>query len=124
MRFTTILLSSIFCICAMAQKHSSPPLACNQNAIGAAERPRYTELVKRLRSAVRERRELSDGYSYRLDGKSVSLPEVAEWIKLERLCCPFLTLQLEASGTASDWRLRLRGPVGVKAILEEEFPQQ
>lgn len=124
MRFTTILLSSILCMCAMVQKDSSPPLACNLNAISAAERPRYSELMKRLRAAVRERQELSDGYTYRLDGKSVSLPEVAEWIHLERLCCPFLTLQLEASGQANDWRLHLRGPAGVKAILDAEFPQR
>ena len=108
----------------MAQKDPSPPLACNLNAISAAERPRYSQLMKQLRAAVRERQELSDGYSYRLDGNSVSLPEVAEWIKLERLCCPFLTLQLEASGQASDWRLHLRGPAGVKAILDQDFPQR
>jgi hypothetical protein len=107
----------------MAQNNSSPPLACNLNAISAAERPRYSQLMKQLRAAVRERQELSDGYSYRLDGNSVSLPEVAEWMKLERLCCPFLTLQLEASGQATDWRLHLRGPAGVKAILNLEFPQ-
>jgi len=123
MRFTTVLLSLI-CMCAMAKNDSSPPLACNLNAISAAERPRYSQLTKQLRAAVRERRELSDGYSYRLDGNSVSLPEVAEWIKLERMCCPFLTLQLEASGQATDWRLHLHGPAGTKAILDAEFPKR
>jgi hypothetical protein len=124
MKFTTMLLSSIFGMCAMAQKDPSPPLACNLNAISTAERPRYGELMKQLRAAVRQRQELSDGYTYRLDGKSVSLLEVAEWIKSERLCCPFLNLQLEVSGQVSDWRLHLRGPAGVKTILDQEFPQQ
>jgi hypothetical protein len=61
-------------------------------------RPRYNDLVKRLRSATRDRRELPDGYAFKLDSKAVSVPEVAEWISMERLCCPFLTLQLSASG--------------------------
>jgi hypothetical protein len=95
-------------------------LACNIKAIGAAQRPRYDDLVKRLRSAMRDRSELTDGYSYSLRTGEISLPEVAEWITMELLCCPFLTFQLEVVGESSF--LKMRGPDGVKAILREEFP--
>jgi hypothetical protein len=95
-------------------------LASNIRAIGAAERPRYDDLVARLRSAMHERRELRDGYSYSLRSNEITLPEVAEWITIERLCCPFLTFQLEVVGETSG--LTMRGPDGVKAILREEFP--
>jgi hypothetical protein len=96
-------------------------IACNIKAISAAERPRYNDLMKRLRLAIRGRSEGRGGYTLKLNGKAISFPEVADWISMERLCCPFLTFQLSASGNQSDWALKLTGPRGVKALLEAEF---
>ncbi|MFN3325387.1 MAG: hypothetical protein ACK5AZ_17980 [Bryobacteraceae bacterium] len=98
-----------------------PVLACNANAITAAERPRYRELLTKLRLATRARRELPDGYAFRLMEKSISLADVAEWIRMERLCCPFLVFHLELAGSAEEMELVLRGPSGTKAILESVF---
>ena len=94
-------------------------LACNIQAISAAQRPRFNTLAKRLRAAAKDFHELPDGYSYLLVQDGITLPEVAEWISMERLCCPFLTFQLEVTSATS--RLALRGPEGAKAILREEF---
>lgn len=123
MTTATALCASLLCVClcAAAQKDAAPVFACNPKAISAAERPRYAGLVKRLRAAVRDRTEISDGYAFKLDSKSITLPEAAEWIAMERLCCPFLTLQLSASGNQAHWVLTLTGPAGVKALLEAEF---
>ena len=99
------------------------PLACNLKAISAAERPRYNDLIKRLRIAVQDPTELPDGYTYKLDTKKITPPEVAEWIAMERLCCPFLTFQLDVKGNG-DSELTMRGPEGAKAILREEFPKK
>lgn len=99
---------------------ASRAVACNIKAINAVQRPRYDDLVSRLRVAIRNRKELPDGYEYLLDSNTITLPEVSEWITMERLCCPFLNFQLEPAGGAS--RLTLRGPDGAKAILLEEFP--
>jgi hypothetical protein len=41
---------------------SFPVLACNIQAIGATQRPRYDNLVNRPRTAVQDPSELSDGY--------------------------------------------------------------
>lgn len=103
-------------MCVMA----SPVLACNIQAISAAQRPRYNDLVSRLRAAMRDRRELADGYDYSLDSAKITLREVSEWITMERLCCPFPIFQLEVAGEVS--RLAMRGPDGAKALLREEFP--
>lgn len=97
----------------------SSALACNLQAISAVERPRYDDLVGRLRGAVGDRGELPDGYSYTLDSAKIAPQEVSEWIELERMCCPFLIFQLEAAGAVS--RLTMRGPEGVKALLQAEF---
>ena len=124
MTIPIILCASFFCaaLCAVAQGSAPPVIACNTKAIRAAERPRYNDLMKRLRLAIRDRTEGRDGYTFRLDGKSLSLPEIADWISMERLCCPFLTFQLSASGNQSDWTLMLTGPEGVKTLLQTEFP--
>ena len=81
---------------------------------------RYNELVFRLRSAMRDRNELAEGYSYPLDSTKITLAEVSEWITMERLCCPFLIFQLERVG--EDSRLMMRGPDRLKAVLRAEFP--
>ena len=99
---------------------ASPLLACNLKAISAVQRPRYQDLVFRLRAAMRDRKELPDGYNYSLDSAKITEPEVSEWIAMERLCCPFLVFQLEGAGETS--RLMMRGPEGAKAVLREEFP--
>ncbi len=105
-------------MCGMA----SPVLTCNIQAISEVQRPRYNDLVSRLRAAIRDRNELPDGYRYSLDSAKFTLPEVSEWIAMERLCCPFLIFQFEAAGEGEDSRLTMRGPAGAKPLLQEEFP--
>lgn len=121
---TAVFAASLFCVglSAEAWDNAAPVIACNLKAIKAAERPRYNDLMKRLRAAVRERNILDDGYSYELNVAAISLPEVAEWMSMERLCCPFLTLHLSAAGNRDGWVLTLTGPEGVKALLAAEFP--
>jgi hypothetical protein len=94
-------------------------LACNLNAIGETELPVYRTLSSRLREAITERRELSDGYAFRLNGDLVSLLDAARWVSLERLCCPFLAFRLEITGNDRDYWLTLSGPPDTKAIVRE-----
>lgn len=101
--------------------NSATTIACNLNAFDAAERTRYNELVKRVRDAIGRRTEVSDGYAFELDGKRITLPETAEWMGMERLCCPFLTLQLRVTGTEDHWLVTLTGPAGAKALLAGTF---
>jgi hypothetical protein len=98
----------------------APPLACNLNAIPPEDQHRYKDLVSRLRAGIRDRTELPFGYAYRLDLTSISLPELGDWITLERLCCAFLSFRIEVDADGSA-RLTVLGPKGVKAVLQEEF---
>lgn len=126
MKIATVLRASLFCVCvgAAARKDASTVFACNLKAISATERPRYNTLVKRVREAIRDRTETSNGYAFKLDSKTITLPEAAEWISMERLCCPFLTLQLSAAGSQPHWVLTLAGPEGVKPLLQAEFSRR
>lgn len=99
----------------------SVPLACNMKAVSATERARYQVLIETIERAVRTQSELPSGFSWNLDGSKMTILEAAEWISLERRCCPFLNLQVEASGSGVDFKLNLQGPEGVKAFLKSEF---
>ena len=122
MTITKSIVASLLCACAMAQSNQSTPvLACNMKAISSTERIRYNTLLEKLKTAVQQQKELADGYAWDLNGKRITLPEAAEWMTMERRCCPFLTLQLEATGNEVDFRINLKGPAGVKAFLVSEF---
>lgn len=116
---TAACLIFLASVCVSAQE--TPVIACNPKAISAEQKPRYAALTKRLRTAARGMQDLPDGYAIRLDSKSITLPETAEWISMERLCCPFLKFELSTSGNQSEWTLKLTGPAGSKAILEAAF---
>ena len=121
MTTATILCASLLClgICAAAQ--TPPVIACNVEAIRKEDRPRYKDLVRKTRAATHARRELRDGYSFKVRGIGVTLVELAEWIAMERLFCPFLTIAISTSGAEPDWGLTFTGPEGVKALIEAEF---
>ena len=95
-------------------------VACNLNAISPAQRSRYRDLGEKLRRAIQHRSELSSGYTYELDAETITLLEAAQWITMERLCCPFLTFSLKVGDDA--FRLTISGPDPSKAILLNAFP--
>ena len=100
---------------------SAIPLACVPDAIPAADRPAHFALGRRLfATAVRGRRELTDGVELRLD--IAALPQLVRWMDNERRCCPFLTFGIEVGPGDADVRLRLTGPEGTRAFLAAELP--
>jgi hypothetical protein len=119
MTFTKAIIAAFLGLSLMAQQ--KPVLACNMKAISSTERVRYNTLMKGIKNAVRQQKELADGYAWELDGRKAAMPDVAEWMSMERRCCPFLTLQLEALGDGADFTVKLLGPEGVKAFLQSEF---
>jgi hypothetical protein len=121
MTTATILCASLLCLGVCSAAQMPPVIACNVGAIRAEDRPRYKELVHKTRAAMHARRELRDGYSFKVRGTGVTLVELAEWITMERLCCPFLTIAISTSGAEPDWELTLTGSEGVKALIEAEF---
>ena len=85
------------------------------------ERARYLMLSRKLMGAGEERRELHDGYAFRLAAEKISLPEVAEWMTFERRCCPFFNLQIEAEPNAGPIWLRMTGADGIKEFIRAEI---
>jgi hypothetical protein len=100
---------------------SEAPFACSLTALSAAERVHHRELSAELHAAVKETRELRNGYAFRLSGERRSLAMLSEWVSLERLCCPFFTFQIEAASETQPVWLRMTGREGVKKFMESEF---
>jgi len=96
------------------------PFACNVKAMTSAERERYDRLRRLLFTSVKERRELANGFAFRLGG-SVSMAHAAEWMELESKCCPFFDLHLESQRERGAVWMRVTGRDGVKQFIREEF---
>jgi hypothetical protein len=97
------------------------PIACDLTAIDAAQRERHQTKARALFAAVQEVKELPDGYTFRLPAEPAFILKVAEYISLERLCCPFFNFALELEPEGGLLWLKLTGREGVKEFLRAEF---
>ncbi len=100
---------------------SELPIACDMTALDAGQRERQRLLMERFRASVEEERSLPDGYAFRLQADAETILAAAEFISIERLCCPFLTFALEVGPAGSPLWLRLTGSAGAKEFIEAEF---
>ena len=89
-------------------------IACIPNAI--PNRPRYNELRQKLRAAIITK----EAETWHLDHTRITLTETAEWIDMERRCCPFLKFNLETNNGPGH-RLTMTGPEGTADFLQHEF---
>jgi MerR family transcriptional regulator, copper efflux regulator len=96
------------------------PIACRPRALDKAQRRRQQELLRLVRSRVQAIQDLPDGYTFRLEGDPILFRQAAEWVALERRCCPFVAFGLEWRTDETVW-VRLTGGPGVKEALEAEF---
>jgi hypothetical protein len=91
-------------------------IACDFTAMDDGQREWYLALRRRLGEDFHEARELEDGYAFRHSPGEGVLVALAEYVSLERLCCPCFDFAIEV-GRGEVW-LRMTGPEGAKEILE------
>src|SRR4030095_10300648 len=97
------------------------PLACDMTAIAPEQRPHHLATSRELFARIEEARELSNGYQFRVPDSPWLLPQLAEFVSLEKLCCPFLNFAIEVEAEGGPVWLRLTGRDGVKAFIREEI---
>ena len=95
--------------------------ACDMSAMTENERARHRSLAGSLRPAIVGVDELDDGYAARFDMDPERLLALAEFVTLERLCCPWLTLAVEAERDGGALRLRITAAAGAKPSIRHEF---
>jgi hypothetical protein len=89
-------------------------------AIPARERDAHHQLTRRLMDhALREMRELPDGFEFRFAAEEYDA--VTQFVRLERVCCPFLSFNLDVSPDRGPLILRLTGPDGAKDFIRAEL---
>ena len=91
------------------------PLACTLSE--SEQLTRNTELDDLLKH-VQQVNELADGYALRFPGSETWANTLVQFITFERGCCPFFTFALLFEPEQGPIWLHLRGPEGVKAIIE------
>lgn len=96
------------------------PIACDMSVLSAEQREAHLATSRTLFSYVQDKRELANGYEFRLEGPD-AIAKVAEFISLEKLCCPFLGFTIEVEPEGGPLWLRLTGRDGVKAFIREEI---
>jgi hypothetical protein len=100
------------------------PIACRMNALTKEERERSRALRTELTAAITEKRALPNGLSFTWRPDALTFEKAAEWITLERRCCPFLAFDLQwLQGDESAPWLTLTGPKGTREFLAAEMPE-
>jgi len=97
------------------------PFACDMTAIAAEQRSAHLATIERLFRSVQSKRELPDGYAFELPNDSEVLLTAADFISLERLCCPFFAFRLEIEREGGSVWLSLTGREGVKPFIMAEI---
>lgn len=106
----------------VAQDTATGQLACDLSAIYPAHRMRYRELRALLRAALIFTRDIAGGYALRFNDEYISPQELSEWITMERLCCPWLSIEIDPA-LQSAFEVRLTGPAEGKQVLSAEFAE-
>jgi hypothetical protein len=97
------------------------PFACDMTAIAPEQRGAHIAAIERLFRSAQHMRELPDGYAFELPNESDVLLAAAQFITLERLCCPFFGFGIEVEREGGSVWLSLTGREGVKPFIMAEI---
>jgi len=97
------------------------PLACDLSAFDGAQRARYSALRAELGARRVGAREVADGYEFSYPANPETILEVAEFVTLERRCCPFLDFSVAIAAGATDVRLIISGDAEVKEFVRGQL---
>ena len=95
------------------------PVACTLSQPDLARRRAglFADLARRRQEA----RWLSEGVALRYSSEQGTLALLAEFIQLERQCCPLLRFQLTVEPGGGPIWLELTGPPGTREFLAHEI---
>jgi hypothetical protein len=107
-----------------SQTEHVSPLACNALALSPEARKRHFEEVgPALLKLKKSTRELPDGYEFEFPADKTTWQLLSEWVIEERLCCPFLDIDVRFTREGGPLWLRLAGRPGTKEFIKEDFPE-
>ena len=120
----TLLVSAFFVGCIWTVSGETlPPIACNMKALTPTQRKQLAQVGEHVIAAIAASRELSDGYTFRVDPAKASLLDVAQWLDLWRRCCPFYEFQIDFHAADGGVWLSVKGRPGVKEFIPLDSPR-
>lgn len=93
----------------------------DRSGLTAEQRERKKEVGKILRSALIGIREIDQGFEFEYPADLETYREAADFVPLERACCPFFEFGIRLEPAGGRLRVSLTGPEGVKGFIREEF---
>ena len=99
-----------------------PPIACNLKTLTGEQRKELKRVGERVIAAMVASRELNDGYAFRVDPGKAAIGDVAHWLELWRLCCPFYEFQIDYHAADAGLWLSVKGRPGVKEYIFVDIP--
>jgi len=115
----TMLMSTYATVALASGSSHGNAFACDMNALTSQERTQHAALAGALFAAIQERKELANGYAFRLPPERWL--DAARWAELERKCCPFFAFELDAAADRGPLWLTITGRSGAKAFMNDEF---
>lgn len=94
--------------------------ACDMTVFSSAEREEHLATIREVFSAIREIRELPDGYAFRFENEERTLAQVATFVAKERRCCPFFGFRIEVEPEGGPVWLSMTGEDGIKPFIRAE----
>ena len=96
-------------------------IACDLTALDAAERSRHEALSRRLRSSVLEVKETDAGFEFIGPFRTDEFVSAAEWVTLERRCCPWIDFELRLGGRADRFSVVLKAEGRAKEFMKSLY---
>ncbi len=115
----TLITTLLLALVPIGSLSAREPFACNMLALTKSERATHQKLSRTLFAAIQEKRELPNGYAFRLP--AATLVKAAQWVALEGRCCPFFTFQIDVAKNEGPLWLRVTGSEGIKPFIRAEF---
>ena len=95
--------------------------ACVMDAIPKDERAQHATISAQLLGSIEEIQARANGYAFRLPTNNATIASIAEFIRNERLCCPFFTFTVEVEANAGPIWLHITGSEGIKEFIVAEI---
>lgn len=83
-------------------------------------RQRKESVIRQLKEAAIERKEMENGFAYRYLSTDKMLDMLMDFVKTERQCCDFFDFDISISNDHNAW-LKISGPDGAKDFIVSEL---
>jgi hypothetical protein len=102
-------------------QETTDEFACDLFALTDAEREHHMTMSTALFGSMVEARELDHGYAMRLPDAPDTLAKLADFIALDRKCCPFFHFSVDVEPHGGPIWLKITGVDGIKLPLQAEL---